>query len=204
MVYPILSVSETGPPSIGFEDIDMSANQSSHISTIGLRIVLVASLILLLLATLSETNRLPATVEPTPALTESSTPDTLIVPGTRIGPVTLGLPTRRLEQVLGKATLRPQGQGTIHLYPDRGLVVYVQDGRVFSVTCRSPLFKTRSGVGVEADVDEVLRTLSKNYEMEGSGSKYLLHNWSEGWHIEVKDNKVSYLQITPKLTEGQK
>lgn len=181
----------------------MSEQQGANFSTIGLRIVLIASLILLLLATLGETNKLPASVGPTPALTDNSTPDALIIPGTRIGPVTLGLPVEKLEDKLGRAQLRPQGEGTIYLYPDRGLVVYCQDGRVFSVTTRSPLHLTRSGVGVNSDVNDVLRTLSKNYEMEGSGSRYVLHNWSEGWHIEVKDNKVSYLQITPKLTESQ-
>jgi hypothetical protein len=170
---------------------------------IGLRLILVASLLLLLLATLSETNKLPASSAPTPPPTESSAMDTLIIPGTRIGPITLGLSTKKMGEIMGQAQLRPQAPGVVHLYPNAGMVVYSEGGRVVSVTVRSPAYKTRSGVGVGSDVDEVLKTLSGDYEMEGSGREYKLHNWSEGWHLEVKDDKVTYIQITTKLTEGE-
>jgi hypothetical protein len=169
----------------------------------GLRIVLLASLTLFLLATLTETNKAPISAAPTPPLTNNFTRDTLIIPGTRVGPVTLGLPIKILNEVLGAAQMRPQGQGLVHLYPEPGLVVYSENDRVVSVTVRSPTFKTRSGVGVGSDVDEVLRTLSGDYEMEGAGREYRLHNWSEGWHLEVQDNKVTYIQITAKLTESE-
>ncbi len=182
----------------------MSDGQGGTVSTLGLRFILVASLLLLLVATLSETSRLPPTVGPTPALTQTYTNDTLIVPGTRIGPATLGLSTTKLEQILGRATLRPQGEGMVYLYPDHGLVIYCQDDRIFSVTTRSPKYQTRSGVGVGSDVNDVLRSLSNGYEMEGSSPRYVLHNWSEGWHIEVDQDKVTYVQITPMLTEGQR
>jgi hypothetical protein len=169
----------------------------------GLRFVLVASLLLLLLAALSETHRLPTSTAPTPPPTDRFTRDTLIIPGTRIGPVTLGLSTRTLTEVLGPAQLRPQGEGVVHLYPREGLVVYTENDRVVSVTARASIYKTRSNVGVGSDVDEVLRTLSGDYEMDGSGREYKLHNWSEGWHLEVKDDKVEYIQITAKLTESK-
>lgn len=181
----------------------MSDKQTNQAVPVGLRFVLFASLLLLLIATLSETHRLPHSVGPTPALTQNYTNDHLIVPGARIGPVTLGLSTAKLEEILGRATLRPQGEGTVYLYPDRGLVVYCQDGRVFSVTTRSPEFQTRAGVGVGSDVNDVLRGLSKDYEMEGSPTaRYVLHNWSQGWHIEVERDRASYIQITPMITEG--
>ena len=174
------------------------------IVTIGLRFVLVASLLLLLLATLSETIVLQEPVSPTPTPTDKFFLDTMIVPGTRIGPVTLGLSTKRLTELLGPGQMRPQASGIVHLFPDSGLVVYSENERVVSVTARSPVFKTRGGVGVDSDVDEVLRTLSSDYEMEGSGQEYKLHHWGEGWHLEVKDDKVIYFQITTKLTESKK
>jgi hypothetical protein len=178
----------------------MSQNASNSVP-FGLRLVLVASLVLLLLATLAERHRLPTSTAPTPPPTDSTALDTLIIPGTRIGPVTLGLSSQKMGGVLGQAQLRPQAPGVVHLYPDLGMVVYTENDRVVSVTVRSPIFKTRSGVGVGSDVDEVLRTLSGDYEMEGSGKEYKLHNWSEGWHLEVQDDKVTYVQITTKLTE---
>jgi hypothetical protein len=169
----------------------------------GIRVVLVASLILLLVATLTETNRLPDATNPTPPPTDHSTMDALIVPGTRVGPVTLGLAMKQVGEILGPGQMRPQAPGTVHLYPESGLVIYSENERVVSVTVRSPAYKTRSGVGVGSDVDEVLRTMSKDYEMEGSGREYKLHNWAEGWHLEVADNKISYVQITTKLTEAK-
>ena len=182
----------------------MSEQNETGPATLGLRIILVASLLLLVLATLSETVRLSPTIEPTPTLTDTSINDHLIIPGTRIGPVTLGLPVKKLEQLLGRATLRPQGEGTVYLFPEHGLAVYCQDARVFSVTTRSPLHKTRAGVGVGSDVDEVLRGLSRNYEMEGSAPRYLLHNWGDGWHDEVYNDKITYFQISPMLTQWER
>lgn len=178
----------------------MSQNASKTVH-FGLRLVLMASLALLLLATLAERHRLPTTTAPTPPPTDNTAMDTLIIPGTRIGPLTLGLSSQKMSGVLGQGQLRPQASGVVHLYPDLGMVVYTENDRVVSVTVRSPNFKTRSGVGVGSDVDEVLRTLSGDYEMEGSGKEYKLHNWSEGWHLEVQDDKVTYVQITTKLTE---
>lgn len=173
----------------------------SPLVSIGIRVVLVASLLLLLLAVLTETNKLPASTAPTPPPTESFTADTVIVPGTRVGPITLGLSIQKMGQILGPGQMRPQAPGVVHLYPNAGFVVYTEGDRVVSVTVRSPAYKTRSGVGVGSDVDQVLRTLSHDYEMEGSGKAYTLHNWSEGWHLAVKDNKVTYIQVTAKLTE---
>ncbi len=179
------------------------SDSSPRIVPIGIRIVLIASLLLLLVATLTETGRLPESTSPTPTPTDRFTLDTLIVPGTRIGPVTLGLSTKQMTEIMGPAQLRPQAPGTVHLYPQAGMVVYSENDRVVAVTARSPAYKTRSGVGVGSDVDTVLKTLSGDYEMEGSGKNYRLHNWSEGWHLEVVDDKVAYIQITTKLTESR-
>lgn len=184
--------------------LDMSEDATtarSSIVPIGIRVVLVASLLLLLLATLTETHKLPVSTAPTPPPTESFALDSLIVPGTRVGPLTLGLSVKKMAEILGPGQLRPQSPGVVHLFPNAGFVVYTEADRIVSVGVRSPAYKTRSGVGVGSDVDEVLRTLSSDYEMEGSGKEYKLHNWSEGWHLEVKDNKVTYIQVTAKLTE---
>lgn len=179
----------------------MDRPSESETVRLGLRLVLVASLLLFLLATLTEQQRLPVSTQPTPPPTDSVALDSLIIAGTRIGPVTLGLSTERVRQLLGPGQLRPQGEGVVHLYPEAGLVIYSEKGRVHSVTARSPIYRTRSGVGVGSDVNEVLQTLSGSYEMVGEGPHYRLHNWSEGWHLEVQNERVTYIQITTKLTE---
>lgn len=179
----------------------MSEVNTPDRAPLSLRLVLIASLLLLLIATVSEVNRLPGNMESTPPPTDQSTIDTLIVPGTRIGPVTLGLSTKQMVDVLGQGQLRPKAPGTIHLYPQHGMVIYSEGDRVHSVTVRSPIYKTRSGVCVGSDVDQVLTTLGKNYEMDGSGKTYVLHNWLEGWHMEIADDRVSYIQVTMKVSE---
>lgn len=161
--------------------------------------MLIASLILLLLATATETSRLPLTGNPIPPPTQSIARDTLIIPGTRIGPITLGLPTAKVREVLGPGQLRPEGEGTVCLYPEVGLAIYSQSDRVVSVTARSPIFATRRGVQVGSDVSQAIQLLPGSYEKEGSGKSYKLHSWGEGWHLEIVDNKVSYIQITVKL-----
>lgn len=176
------------------------SDKPNKVTSIGLRIVLIASLMLLLLATATETSRLPQTENLIPPPTQSVARDTLIVPGARIGPVTLGLPTAKMREVLGPGQLRPEGDGTVCLYPEIGLAIYSQNDRVVSVTVRSPIFATRRGVQVGSDVSQAIELLPGSYEKEGSGKRYKLHSWSEGWHLEIVDDKVSYIQITVKLT----
>lgn len=177
---------------------------SNKTTSYGLRFVLVASLILFLLATATEVDRLPPAYNPLPPSTQASIADHLIIPGTRLGPLTLGLSTKSLEATLGQASLRPQRDGVVYLYPQIGLLAYTEQGRVISATVRSPLFKTRTGIGVGSDIGDALRTLPGHYEMEGSGANYKLHCWSEGWHLEVKDNHIASIQITLKLITDER
>ena len=160
----------------------MSKPEAKTKSTVlvGLRIVLVASLVLFLLATATEMYLTPSNplVNPTP--TTKSAQDNLIVPGTRIGPVTLGLAADEVTKLFGKGQLRPLKTGVLHLYEQQGLVVYVEDERVASVSVRSPQFATRGGIRVGSDVDSVLSSLGRDYELEGDEENYVLHNWTEG------------------------
>jgi len=177
-----------------------SANKSTVM--IGLRVVLIASLVLFLLATVTETYRSP-TGDPqlTPSPTDISARDNLIVPGARIGPVTLGLSIDQVVGELGKSQKRPLENGVLHLYEEFGLVVYTEDDRVTSVTTRSPFFQTRQGIAVGSDVDTVLSHLGKGYEREGDDRKYVLHNWGQGWHVGVEDNLITYFQVTPQMVK---
>lgn len=167
---------------------------------LGLRVVLMASLMLFLLATATEVYRSPAgSPQLTPTPTDKSARDNLIVPGARIGPVTLGLGIDQVTAELGKSQKRPLENGVLHLYEDIGLVVYAEDSRVASVTARSPIFQTRQGIAVGSDVDVVLSHLGKEYEREGDDQKYVLHNWGQGWHVGVENNLVTYFQVTPPM-----
>lgn len=171
--------------------------EHSHKVALGLRVVLVSSLVLFLLATVAEIYRSPGNPAANPTPTEKSILDALIVPGSRIGPVTLGLSMEQVTQDLGSGQKRPMPEGTMHLYEELGLVVYAQEGRVTSVTTRSPHFATRQGVAVGSDVDAVLSHLGRDYELEGNEKeKYVLHNWGQGWHVGVENDLVTYFQVT--------
>lgn len=161
-----------------------------------------ASLVLFFLATMTEWYKAPPAHQIEPQETHHSADDTLIVPGTRMGPVTIGLTMTAVGQKLGKAKMRPQQAGVVYLYEDLGLVIYAENEKVTSVTTRSPVFSTRQGVRVGSDVDSVLASLGQSYELVGDENRYVLHNWGAGWHVGVEDNLVTYFQITPTLMES--
>jgi hypothetical protein len=174
-------------------------HDSARNAPLALRFILIASLALLLLTTVSEHYRTPPESQITSAPTDSYVVDALVIPGTRVGPVTLGLSTEQLKDALGEGQLRPQKKGTIHLYEQYALVVYSEERRVVAVTTRSPVFVTRNGIRVGDDVDAVLKSSTPSFEMEGSGTRYVLHDWQRGLHLGVEENRVSFLQVTAPL-----
>jgi len=169
---------------------------------IGLRVILIASLLLFLLATLTEVYKSPSPSSIESAPTLASVHDDKIIPGTRIGPVTLGLKTSQLVTLLGKGQLRPHDQGIMHLYENLGIVIYAENEQVVSVTVRTPVFKTRNGVRVGSDVDAVLNMPGADYEMSGNPQSYVLHDWDSGLHAGIENEKVVYLQVTPGMGAG--
>lgn len=192
------------PPQEKMRSILLVSESTDHKPPIllGLRIVLMASVVLFLLATMTEFYRAPAVHQIEPEETHHSVDDNLIVPGTRIGPATLGLSMGAVGQKLGKAKMRPHNSGVMYLYENLGLVIYAENDKVTSVTARSPLFSTRQGVRVGSDVDSVLASLGQSYELVGDEKRYVLHNWGAGWHVGIEDNLVTYFQITPTLMVG--
>ena len=177
------------------------SEQSQHRPTVGIavRFILIASLVLFLLATVSEVYRSPPTPAMEPVRTLSSAKDTLIVPGVRVGALTLGLSTSQLKDLLGKGILRPHDKGLMHLYEELGIVIYSEKEKIVSVTVRSPLFKTRGGVGAGSDVSDVLQQMGSDSEKVATSDGYILHNWKRGWHAGVRDEKVEFFQVTMPL-----
>lgn len=171
--------------------------------SIAVRFILIASLLLFLLATASEVYRSPDSPATEPSSTDKSAKDTLIVPGVRIGAMTLGLSTGQLNELLGQGKLRPHEAGVMHLYEDLGIVIYAEKEKIMSITVRTPLFRTRGDVGVGSDVSDVLEHLHQDSERSGTEAEYTLHNWHRGWHAGIKNDKVVFFQVTvPIETES--
>jgi hypothetical protein len=181
--------------------VSKSEGETKSSVLIGLRVVLISSLVLFLLATATEMYSAPSTLKVNPTPTTKSSQDSLIVPGVRIGPLTLGLSVEELTKQFGKGQLRPLKTGVLHLYEDLGVIVYVEDDVIASVSVRSPHFATRGGVKVGDDVDTVLSSLGRDYDLEGSDEDYVLHNWDQGWHVGVEKNIVTYFRVTPPLSK---
>ncbi|MBI3924406.1 MAG: hypothetical protein HY319_02595 [Armatimonadetes bacterium] len=167
-----------------------------------LRLILIASLVLLLLAAGAEwLERWPQAPGSEVGLGPD---DRVIMPGQRVGPITLGLSARSAEAVLGRAEIRPQEGILLHVYEQHGLSLAVKDGRVLSIVVKDPRFQTRDGIGVGTDVDRAVRAYGEHYEWEGKSEAYVLHYWAAGIHLRVEKTIVVSIQITePMVSRGK-
>lgn len=165
-----------------------------------LRLLLLASLVLLLVAVGAEwaAHRTP---EPQPAPGRGPH-DLMIMPGQRVGFITLGLPITQVAETLGKAEIRPQENTQLHIYNQEGLSFAVQKGRILSIFVKTANFATRDGIRVGADVDRVIRTYGDSYEFTGDNEAYVLHYWSAGIHFAVEKTKVVSIQVTEPMLAG--
>ena len=177
-----------------------------------LRLLLALSVILLLLAGAAELMRSGVSVAGTPTPEAPGPLDERIVPGHRVSFILLGLPITEVEGKLGAGVIRPSQDALLYLFEKVGLGCGVQKGQVVSIRVLSPHFRTRGGVGVGTDVDQVVRELGPDYEYSGDGpsptpgaappESYVLHYWSQGIHVGVKMTRVESLQITAPVEGG--
>lgn len=173
-------------------------------TTIGwpIRLILLSSLSLLLVTTLTEYFRVrDLDTGSSPLQTSSSTNDYLIIPGLRVGLLTLGLSNSQVGEILGKGQSAPHPSGQILLYPELGLALYFEQNRLNSITVRNPSFETKQKIKVGVTVDTVLDSVGDKYEMDGQTDNYVLHLWEKGIHVGVEDNKVTYIMVTAGLNE---
>ncbi|MEW6277043.1 MAG: hypothetical protein AB1758_00370 [Candidatus Eremiobacterota bacterium] len=127
--------------------------------------------------------------------------DRTIVAGLRVDLVTLGMPARAVEKRWGQATMRPTESSLIYRFDSLGVTLGVRDDKVESILVKNPALRTRGGVGVGSDVDQVIREFGTRYEFEGDPkSAYKLQYWDKGIHFTVeKDNVASILITQPVL-----
>ena len=164
-----------------------------------IRLIFLSSLSLLLITTLTEHNRVRGLRLDPPASTTKSANDQVIVPGFRVGLLTLGLSSSQVAALLGKGQAAPHHVGQITLYPDYGLALYFENNRLNSITVRNPAFETRHKIKVGVSADTVLKGLGSKYEMDGPPDDYTLHSWEKGIHVSVKDDKVTHIMVTAGL-----
>jgi hypothetical protein len=174
-----------------------------------LRILLLASLAILLVVVGSEFPESKEPVRPVPLATVGPD-DNLVVPGERVGFLRLGLHIGLAEERLGRGRAKPTQQAVLYRFDTAGLTCAVQRGQVSSVLVSNPIYKTRTGLSVGSDADLVVRELGDEYEYEplerngasptpggpaGTVYGYTLHYWREGVHINLIEDKVDTILV---------
>jgi hypothetical protein len=99
--------------------------------------------------------------------------DNLILPGDRVGFITLGLPITEVEPKLGSGRIRPTQRAVLYLFSDVGITCGVEGGRVTFILVHAHGFVLRTGIGVGTDVEAVIRAFGDGYEYDqgqGQGS----------------------------------
>lgn len=171
-----------------------------------LRVLLLASLAILLIALGSE---LPERGEPSRRAQPSVTAgpdDQFIAPGERVGFLRLGLHISAVEQRLGRGKAKPTQAAVLYRFDKAGLTCGVQHSQVAYVLVTNPALHTPAGIAVGSDADLVVRELGDDYEYEplekpsptpgaSKPNAFTLHYWKEGIHINMNGDKVESILI---------
>lgn len=188
------------------------AEEASQRQRRWLRVLLLASLAILLVAISSE---LPEYKEPARHVQAATIgpDDQLITPGDRVGFLRLGLQIGVVEQRLGKGRAKPTERAVLYKFEEAGLTCAVQRSQVISVLVQNPMYRTAGGLSVGSDADLVVRELGDEYEyeplerVERPGSTptptasnrpmtgYTLHYWREGVHVNLFNDRVESIMI---------
>lgn len=173
-----------------------------------LRVLLLASLAILLVALGSE---LPERGEPSrhSQVSVSAGPDDqFIAPGERVGFLRLGLHISAVEQRLGRGKARPTQSAVLYRFDKAGITCGVQHSQVAYVLVTNPELHTPAGISVGSDADLVVRELGDDYEYEpmektsasptpgaAKPNAFTLHYWKDGIHINMNGDKVESILI---------
>lgn len=206
-------VEETPPPAE--EDTQQQARR-------WLRILLLASLACLIVVMCSELPQ-PTFQREVPTQNRQLGPqDQFIVAGQRVGFLRLGLAISDVEARLGRGLAKPTQSAVLYRFPRAGLTCAVQRGLVASILVHNTEFKTPQGTAVNSEADQVVRELGDQYEYEvqepserpeatlavptpgatpsdtrTKGNSYTLHYWREGIHVNMHNDKVESILISP-------
>jgi hypothetical protein len=127
--------------------------------------------------------------------------DNLIVPGKRIGPVSVGMPVSQLYDVMGEPTQSVKERGSErYLFVDLQVVVDDTEGTVTTVSTESPNYATVDGLKAGLTDLAVKAGLAKLQgqlviKEEGETTTYS----ESGIHIVVSGGLVRSISIRPVL-----
>jgi len=116
--------------------------------------------------------------------------DRIIVAGQRSGDIKLGMTLAQVEKAWGKA---PNQSGKDHRWPDRGVGLLVDGGRVQAITLTTGDYITQKGLKVGSTRQDVLSVLGAP-STQGGGEGVMLYP-SRGIAFYLAGNLVGTVQI---------
>ena len=149
----------------------------------------------------AETESTPVAKKKTSAGMKGVVKDYLIVPGKRIGAVSVGMPVSQLYDVMGEPTQSLKGRGTArYVFEELEVIVDDADGSVATVSTESADFATAEGLRVGLTDLAVKAKLAKLpgqllIKEEGETSSY----FTPGMIVVVSGGQVKSISIRPVL-----
>ena len=141
----------------------------------------------------------PVAKKKTSTANKSVVKDNVIVPGKRIGPLSVGMPVSQLYDVMGEPTQSQKGRGTErYVFEDLDVVVDDTDESVSAVTTESADYTTADGLKVGLTTLAVKAKLAKLsgqllIREEGETSTY----FTSGMVVVVTGGQVKSISIRP-------
>jgi hypothetical protein len=113
---------------------------------------------------------LPQNAPPTPVFH-----DTLVVPGQRLGPLTLATPLTQMNAIMGGPpdTVADIANGKTYTWKTYGVMVAFDSAGATAMLSWNPAFATTQGIRVGASVETVERTYGLNYQTWWSDNRAL-------------------------------
>ena len=153
---------------------------------------IIASLAALLFASACFRCRSPTLPEPP----REPIKDRLIVPGTRAGPISLGMIVSQLLEVMGQPTSGRTELG-VDLYEyGSGLTAGVKDGRVVSVSITDPTFQTEAGLKPGDLAINVRNFGGLPTRTVPAGPQATAYCWDKGLRVLTQGDLIQSIQVT--------
>jgi len=126
-----------------------------------------------------------------------TSPALLVQPGVGVGYIRIGESREDLLAALGASETEAgvlDNKDEVFQYWSKKLTVLVRAGKVFSIACLNPNYRTAGGVGVGSTISEVESALGSTYERKQGGVGPEL-SYASGIRFLCMDDRVLGIEV---------